>query len=779
MKNYLLLFITFFSIQISFSQNNLWKGYFSYANVKDISRSETAFFAASENAFFSKNLISNEIKTVNTIDGLTSETISAIYYSATDKATLIGYENGLITVVNDVDGKMTKVVDIIKKQLPSGIKKINNFYEYNDIVYVSCDFGIVQFNLKTLLFGDTYFIGSPVSEIAVKKVVVYNGYIYAATTTEGIKKALITNPNLNDASQWSQVFLGNFTNIVAFSNNLFASGTTGQVYKSTDGVIFVPFNSVLSPVAVDLRVSESSLVITTPNTVYVYNSSLALSQQINSSQITKPNVNFTCATIIGTTIYMGTVENGVVTTTTNSIPFEFISPNGPEKNNVFRLKKSSTALWTIYGGYDGNFNPFGDPYRLGRYPISKFTNEQGWSVIPYSKLFGAKSLSSITINPNNENQLFVSSYYSGLLKIENEEPTYLYNETNTSPNGLEKLIDTNPSCYPNCAPDVRINGPVFDKSGNLWMTNNMVNKGLKVLRTNGQWESYDLSKIIIPNAISESYSIPIIDKNGTKWLPANVDGLIVFNEEKNNKAMAIKQGVNGNLPSFETRCVAIDTKNKLWIGCSSGLRVINSVDQFLTETQIQTKPIIINEFLNGENIAQELFYQQFIIDIAVDGGNRKWVSTAEAGVFLISPDGQQTIYHFTKDNSPLPSNTINDIEIDSITGEVFFATNKGLVSFKGTATSANENLGNVYVYPNPVRPEYGGTVKITGLTNKAIVKITDIEGGLVYETTSEGGTIEWDTTAFGKYKVASGVYMVFISAEDGIETKVKKVMIVR
>jgi len=102
-----------------------------------------------------------------------------------------------------------------------------------------------------------------------------------------------------------------------------------------------------------------------------------------------------------------------------------------------------------------------------------------------------------------------------------------------------------------------------------------------------------------------------------------------------------------------------------------------------------------------------------------------------------------------------------------------------MVSFKGFSTSGNDNLNNVIVYPNPVRPEYYGTVKITGLLDKARIKITDIEGNLVHEVVSEGGTIEWDTTAFGKYKVASGVYMIFISAQDGIETKVKKVMIVR
>jgi ligand-binding sensor domain-containing protein len=180
-----------------------------------------------------------------------------------------------------------------------------------------------------------------------------------------------------------------------------------------------------------------------------------------------------------------------------------------------------------------------------------------------------------------------------------------------------------------------------------------------------------------------------------------------------------------------------------------------------------------------DNLAQELLYEQFINVIVVDGANNKWIGTGDSGVFMVSPNGQETKYHFTINNSPLPSNVINDIKINSATGEVFIATDKGMVSFKGIATEANEDLNNAYVYPNPVRPNYSGTVKVAGLIDKANIKITDIEGNLVYETTSTGGTIEWDTTAFGRYKVASGVYMIFISAQDGGETKVKKVMIIR
>jgi hypothetical protein len=120
-----------------------------------------------------------------------------------------------------------------------------------------------------------------------------------------------------------------------------------------------------------------------------------------------------------------------------------------------------------------------------------------------------------------------------------------------------------------------------------------------------------------------------------------------------------------------------------------------------------------------------------------------------------------------------------DIEIDEVSGEVFFATDKGLVSFLGSATKGDDDLQNVYIYPNPVRPEYSGTLKISGLMDKVNLKITDIEGNLVFETTSSGGTVEWDTTAFGKYKVASGVYMVFVSSSDAAETTIKKIMIIR
>lgn len=771
-KNLLICFLL--SSIIAISQNNQqWKGYFSYNQINDIDVASNTIYVASENAIFTKKLTSNDIATTNSIDGLKADQITAIHKSDAFNVTLVGNKNGLLIVIKN-DGSIIPKRGILDEVPVSPfIKKINHFLENNGKIYISCDYGISVFDLTTLEFGETFYMGPAGANISVIQSTISNGYIYAATafpSGSGIRKALLTNPFLDDYSQWVDIS-GYFWNGVTTFNNLILATRIDNILYKYDGTSFVQLVQYSQEVK-DIRATDTYLIVTTTSEVFIYNLALQQIVHILSNQISSDAVTFNCATIVDDIILIGTNEKGIVSSTiSNPTNFQEIKPNGPVLNYVFRVKKSATSLWALYGRYNRTYNPYNPdpPYGLYRYPISKYTSENGWDFIPYPDLLNAKSLSSIAFNPNNEKEFYVSSYYSGLLKVVNEIPTILYNTTNTGTDGLQSLsVDDG----------IRVNGPVYDKNGNLWMTNNMVQKGLKVLKSNGTWQSYDLSAII-PESTLESYGVLAVDKNGTKWLPSSRNGLIAFNDQLSNKSIVIKAGTEGNLPDTDTRCVAVDNRNQLWIGTAKGLRIIQSVDQFVSDDDIQTKAIIIEEEIDGEVLAQELFFDQFILDITVDGANRKWVAIADAGVFLVSPNGQETIYHFTKEDSPLPSNNINDIEIDGVTGEVFFATDKGLVSFKATATKPSDDLSNVYVYPNPVRPEFSGTVKISGLTDKANVKITDIEGNLVYETTSAGGTIEWDTSAFGKYRVASGVYMVFVAAQDGIDTKVKKVMIIR
>ena len=762
-KNKFLTLLLIFSF-FGFAQNDLkWQGYFSFNKINDITELPNEFKAVSPNALFSKDLNTNELKVVNSIDGLKAETITSVYHSTTYNKTLVGSSNGLLLVINQ-DGSILYKNGIVEEVPVSPfIKRINNFYEHNGKIYISCDYGITVFDMSTLEFGDTYYIGNNGDSIKIFQTTVFNDEIYATTQYYGIKKAAVSNPNLVDFSQWQTFDGGYWFGLVTFNNQLVGANTNGRAYKFTGNVASEFAN--INGSCLDIRTNTNKLIITNVNTVYVFNESLQQQATVQRTQITEIPVTFTCATVLNDVIFIGTNENGIVSTPlANPTSFQFIMPNGPINDDIFRMKKTTKSLWALYGKYNRTYNPYKDSDGY-KFPISKFSEQTGWTLIPYANLIGARSLSAIAFNPVNEKEVYVSSYFSGLLKIVDDVPTTLFNNTNTGSNGLEPFsIDDQ---------TIRVNGPVFDKDGNIWVTNNYAAKGLKVLKKSGDWQSYNLADIS-PETDLESYAIPVVDKNDTKWLPTSRNGLVAYNETL-NKGISIKSNTEGNLPSDDVRCVAIDNRNQLWIGTGRGLRIISSVDQFLSLESIKTRSIIFLE----NDLPQELFFDQFIIDIAVDGANRKWVAIADTGVYLVSANGQETIYHFTKDNSPLPSDNLNDIEIDPISGEVFFSTDKGLVSFKGTATKPSETLENVYAYPNPVRPEFTGTVKIAGLTNKAIIKITDIEGNLVYETTSEGGTIEWDTTAFGKYKVASGVYMILVSAQDGIDTIVKKVMIIR
>lgn len=766
MKYFFVALLSILLMPMGFGQNNQsWKGYFSYNDIKDISQSPTQFYAASENALFSQNLNTNETKTTNTVDGLSGQTISSIYFSPTFNKTLVGYENGLLIIVNEADGLIRKKVDIVNKQLPPNLKKINHFAEHDGIAYLSCDFGIVQFNLSTLLFGDTYFIGNNGAEIRVNQTAISNGFIYASCTFNGIRRANIESGNLINFSEWSELNGGNWNGIARVGNELVAMNANGNLNRY-NGATFQPFLQ-FPQTAVDLRSSEDQLAITFPNQVKIYNAQLANTLTVNDvqlAQIIAPK--FSCSTIIGATVYIGTKENGVVTTSLNGAAnFDYLLPDGPLRNSSFAINASTENLWVVFGGYAPNYNPYA--YEFGTnalFGISKLSDKQ-WINIPASEVLGAKALSDIAVNPNNNNEVYISSFFSGLLKLENDVPTILLTPANTGPNGLENIaIANNPN-------DIRINNPIFDKAGNLWLTNNLVEKALKVLRANGQWQSYSLAPVIpkLPN-----FGSLLIDKNNTKWM-ASRDGVFAFNENSGNFKIITEGSDEGNLPSPDVRTIAIDNRNQLWIGTNKGLRVLSSIDRYNSAGQLNANPIIILE----DNVPQELLFQQYITAIEVDGANNKWIGTANSGVFQFSSDGQQTLQRFTIDNSPLPSNTINDIDINPTTGEVFFATPQGIVVYKGISTDGSENLQNVKVYPNPVRPGFAGTVKIEGLLDKANIKITDISGNLVYEVISEGGTIEWDTTAFGKYKVASGVYMIFIAARDGLETTVKKVMIVR
>jgi ligand-binding sensor domain-containing protein len=234
---------------------------------------------------------------------------------------------------------------------------------------------------------------------------------------------------------------------------------------------------------------------------------------------------------------------------------------------------------------------------------------------------------------------------------------------------------------------------------------------------------------------------------------------------------------SGNIPGNAVYSLAVDQDGAVWIGTDKGPAIVYNPERIFEQGANYDVQQILVPRNDGTGQADFLLGSEKILAIAVDGANKKWFGT-ENGAFLMSSDGLEQIFYFNTDNSPLLSNTVNSIAI-AADGEVFFGTPNGIISFKGNATPPNIVNTDVFAYPNPVRPEYSGPIAIKGVVRNAIVKITDLSGNLVFQTRSEGGQAIWDGRILNGNHVHPGIYLVFITDDEGVETLATKVMVMR
>lgn len=752
-----------------------WKGYFSYYDVKDVVKGGNIIYAAGENAIFTYDTQTNEYGDITTVNGLSGERISTILYSNEYELLLVGYENGLIEVVFDNGEDVLSVVDIIGKSvIPEGDKRINDFNAFENVVYISTNYGISVFDLERLEFGDTYFIGNLGTQIQINKTTIFGGYIYAACADgSGIRKGELANPSLINYQNWKTIASGDFLSIQSSGANLYAIGVNRKIYNVNNDVLNELFTYSQTPVSMEY-VDERLLVVTSLG-VFIYDSSFSLISQFSMS--TDFSTNYRSATIDLEHIYISTKDFGVLKMSlSNSTIIEELHPECPLMNRAFSITGQANNLWVTYGEHDLFLNPF----PLNERGFSHFQNNE-WINTPYSEVFEAKSLKKISVNPFNTKQVFIGSYNSGLLEVNDEIPTALYNESNS---GLESLTTSRT--------DIRINSLVFDDNGLLWSTTNFTEKPLKSFNpSNNQWNAFDLDEIITVPGDNNGFLDLVIGTDQTKWMASYSKGLIAFNENGGNKLIRNVVSEEDNMPTEIVTALALDKRNQLWIGTFKGLRVLYNTSSFFEADDVSVDEIIIEE----DGVAKELLFQQFITDIVVDGSNNKWISTIGSGLFYFSSDGQKTIFHFTKDNSPLPSNDVIDLSLDDSTGVLYVATERGLVSFSSGGSGTLEDIEGAYVYPNPVRPTFNVVdekIKIKDISENVNIKITDIEGNLVAEAQSrtnlryrgynleiDGGTAFWNGKNMANSIVASGVYLVMLSDLDTFETKVLKLMIVR
>ena len=766
---FLFLFIPLFTFsQTDFS--NKWEDFYSYNNVKDFVTTNDVIYALSDNAIFTYNLNSQETEKLSSVNGFSGETTSAIHFNISNRRLIIGYETGLIEVLNK-DNSIHVSADIVNFN-QSGEKRINHISEHNNKLYVSTPFAIVVYDIDKLEFGDTYFIGAASSSIKINQTLIANNQIYAATEN-GVYKANLSNPNLIDFNNWELLFNGDFSNITRFNGEIYASSAT-EIYKINGTNITT--EKTLPATILSLKSDNQYLTATTSTEAFVYNTSL--SQIFKSATSITYNYRLNSAIVKNNLLYLNTKEYGILQTPLSSQVFTEIHPNGPLSNSVFSIASLNKNIWFVYGGYNAAFVPSGNLKGFSHY------NGTEWLNTPFTAAFPVLDLVNVTIDPNHDNRVFISSFSQtssgnylsggGLLEVVDDNITSFYTSQNSP---LEDFFPTNPNAI-----TTRVGGTVFDSQGNLWVTDALGVNKLKKLLPGGSWQSFDL-RSLQTNSAQEVNTIQI-DKTNSLWIGTRRNGVYVYNENGDRKRALTTEPTKGSLPHANVRTVAVDNNNRIWIGTQSGLVIYNNASGLFDASIYDAEPIIILD----DGIPKKLLGNQTINTIVVDGADNKWFGTDNGGVLYTNPNGQNTLASFNKDNSPLPSNKILKISVDTSTGKVFFATDKGVVAYKSNVASFGEELDEVYAYPNPALRNHQ-TITIDGKNGKHLpkgtnVKILDVAGYLVYETNVvegqqlQGGKVVWNKTNLAGKKVASGVYIVLLTNDEGSESSSTKIAII-
>ncbi len=451
-----------------------------------------------------------------------------------------------------------------------------------------------------------------------------------------------------------------------------------------------------------------------------------------------------------------------------SIGTDYIGSNytfdGPSSYMVAAMDISGKQLWAVPGGRNGSFSNL---YRAAQcYTLANHT----WTSFGYpnsSEFEALRDLLCIAVDPSGSDHAFIGSWGYGVLEFEKGTLKQIYTTDNSS---LQYVPG-----YGNGF--IRIGGVAFDQNNNLWVTNSSAPNILSILKPGGEWKSYNMGD----QGTAIDVGGIVIDNENQKWMQLRDFGLFVFNDNNtpDNTADDRKKKLTGsdglqNLEASNIACMAMDREGQLWLGTDQGVARIYSPGNVFTGGDYEAQKVMIDE----AGYQYPLLETEAITAITVNGNNEKWIGTEKAGVFLMSADGSTELMHFTETNSPLFSNTIQSIKIAS-DGEVYFATSLGIVSYKDYKVEASASLDSLYIYPNPVRPEYQGPVYIRNLVNESNVKISDVTGAMVWQTQAQGGQVIWDGKNIEGRKVNTGVYFIFVTNSDGSQKKVGKVLFVR
>lgn len=774
---YIYLFLPIF-ILFNYSDGNSqqldsWRSITSFNTINDITAdTDKGVWGVTEGGLF--NYDDNEfVNLLTPVEGMYRLNGQNIYSIPEMDLLVIGYSDGMIDIYDINSSEFTRLEDI-NRVTTFTLKGINDFIFDDGRLYVATDFGVVVYLISNFLVEDSFSkIGNFDRGIPVVDIELVDGQIIVATQ-QGIAIANLAD-NLNSANSWQNYDQSSglpqtqIIDVVPFNNELFATdGINNYRLNNTEweSTGLLGFNGVI-----EFQVSNNGDYLTALSIARI-----AIIDQQYQAEI------FNTGALRNTTVYsdvmsgdlfIGTAIQGLGISTINDVSFQFVTPTGPNLNffngMVFDGETFISAT-TRSSERDATIDD-GKGYFIQTKDAWNNFNRQNNTALAQSG-FRLAFTTAIT-----DDYYYFGSWGRGIARHHKESnDIHVFNNSNST---LEGWVADDPA-FP------VISGLDTDNENDIWAVSRLGSTPLYYQKP-GDDDFVNYSKAAVTNSL-DGYVGLMVDSNNQKWITLETEnatgrGLLILNTGESDDAND-QTGVkltddfnNGNLPNNRVTDIIEDRNGEVWIGTERGIaRFV--FPQFVITGNIDERRA--QWLLNEDPEAESPFLLRDISVTAMDvnPANQKWIGTTNDGIWLLNEQGSRILKHFNTDNSPLLSNSIRDIRVKETTGEVYIATDQGLIIYQDTPVAASSSMTNLKVYPNPFEYQRHEQILIEGLSERTSVRVLGADGSLIRTIDSRAGRIEWDGLDFNGRQVGSGVYMIVALGENG-ERGVGKVVIIR
>lgn len=735
-----------------------WRSLLPYHSAKGVASDGGTIYVITNQSFFSYNYVSGQMNAYSKVEGMSDIGMQAIAYDTLTSTVVLAYENGNIDLFQD--NTFYKIPEL-KIETIAGEKTIYAVYCRNGYAYLSTSIGVIVLDLEKQNIKETYEFNVGSQVMPVRSFVASGAYYYAATAN-GLYRADASSTALQSTQAWHVVDTNkDMVWLAGYDNELFAASMY-KVYRLSGDTLALEYAPQYKKIK-HIDHNNGGVFVSVYDTASYNGYVVTLTASGLTDSIDLPSLEplQTLATPDGSK-WVAEATNGLYRIFQNGEK-SFYNPEGPSDAGAFDIYANNGDVWVAHGGYDDKGIPLGNFNGVGHFIDGKWHRYERFIYQPFN------SLSDFTVLTRDEltGTTYMGSFRNGL---------YILN----SDGNTGKLLGAASGIFDptiSLGPDERqIGGVGLDSKRNLWVSTIYSQHQLYARDADSNWYSYLLPGVVWGGklVVDDYDQVWIAGFAGTGLTVYSANGTLADKSDDAVRHLSTGAG-SGNLPSNTVNCLAKDKNNSIWVGTSNGIGIVSNCSAPFTGGQLCDADIPIVQY---DQYAGYLFAANNVRALAVDGANRKWVGTDD-GVWLLSADASEIVYRFTTENSPLPSNYIQSIAVDGVTGEVYIGTQQGIVCFRSTATEGGKSNKDVLAFPNPVPSGYTGTIAIKGLVANADVRITDVSGQLVYRTKALGGQAVWNGRDYKGGKPASGVYLVFASDADGNETYTGKIVILK